>query len=165
MSEPVRIGPVLAETFPTCQHPRGEIRYKIIADGRKQIATQCLVCGVNTDGRWLPQAGIDMAQVRPWDNDLPAAYQRSQASVRNARIRSERLSRHLEYEHYITESEQWWEIRTKVMRRDNHWCQACLDALATEVHHKTYDHLYREVLWELEAVCHTCHQRIHNLIE
>ena len=92
MSEPLKIGEVLSETWSPCLHPQTEIRYKTIADGRKQLATQCLVCGVNTDGRWLPQTGIDMQKVRPWDDKLCGTYQLAQASVRKTHLRTERLN-------------------------------------------------------------------------
>jgi 5-methylcytosine-specific restriction endonuclease McrA len=166
MTEPFSIGSVVMALYPTCPHERTEVRYKTFANGTRHLGTQCLVCGQKTDGpRWLPQDGVDMATVQPFDESLAETYTQQKNSARVSRLRQEKLDRHLEYERYIQESETWWEIRTKVMRRDNNWCQACLDAQATQVHHTTYEHLYREILWELEAVCAPCHQRIHGLIE
>jgi 5-methylcytosine-specific restriction endonuclease McrA len=166
MTEPVSIGSVVRALYPTCPHEHTEVRYKIFANGTKHLCTQCLTCGQKTDGtRWLGQKGIDMAEVHPFDELLADAYAQRENAARRGRLRKEKLERHLEYERYIRDSDDWWEIRTKVMRRDNNWCQACWDAPATEVHHKSYEQLYREILWELEAVCSACHRKIHGLIE
>lgn len=106
-----------------------------------------------------------MDAVLPFDEARAEEHRAKQSQANQRKLRTEKLQRHLEYEQYIRNSDDWWEIRTKVMRRDNGLCQACLDADATQVHHKTYEHLYGELMWELEAVCADCHRRIHGLID
>jgi hypothetical protein len=58
-------------------------------------------------------------------------------------------------------SRQWAETRAKVMARAQHRCEGCRDALATEVHHLTYENVTREFLFELVALCEGCHERVH----
>ena len=162
MSEPELLGDIVGDLYPVCKHPRTEIRYKVIADGRKQLCTQCLECGSKTDGsKWLPQAGIDMSKVVAFDECLAETYKAEQNRNRTKKLASERRERHEEYERYIRESDDWWDIRTKVMQRDDHLCQSCRENTAEEVHHKDYTHLYDEVLYDLVAVCRTCHAKIH----
>lgn len=57
-------------------------------------------------------------------------------------------------------SDKWREKRERVLVRDNYQCQACRAAPATQVHHKTYKHVFDELLWELESICNDCHTRI-----
>ena len=63
------------------------------------------------------------------------------------------------YKEYIT-SERWKGIRAAALKRDGEICQGCLVSSATEVHHKTYDHLYNEPLFDLVSVCQTCHEMV-----
>jgi 5-methylcytosine-specific restriction endonuclease McrA len=65
-----------------------------------------------------------------------------------------------EYEEYL-QSAEWAEIRDRVLERDDYICQGCLKEEATQVHHKTYDHVFEEFAFELIALCETCHARFH----
>ena len=64
------------------------------------------------------------------------------------------------YQDYLR-SEQWQQLRRKVLARDKWTCQGCLSARATEVHHRTYGHLRREFCFELISLCDACHRRLH----
>ncbi len=64
------------------------------------------------------------------------------------------------YADYL-KSEQWQQLRLKVLQRDGFRCQGCLAARATEVHHKTYSHARREFCFELISLCDACHRRLH----
>ena len=157
-----RIGDVLGDAFPRCQHPDTEVRYKTFSDGTKHLCTQCLICGEKTDGsRWLSGAGIDLAALKPFDEFLGQQYRAAIERRRIASLASERRRRHEEYEEYIRNSPDWQAIRTKVMRRDDYLCQACMEAVASDVHHRNYTHLFDEVLYDLVAVCRSCHAKIH----
>ena len=65
------------------------------------------------------------------------------------------------YSEYLL-SEKWYEIRKKVLKRDNYTCQGCLEKEAEEVHHKNYTHLFDELLFDLISVCKSCHIKIHS---
>lgn len=58
-------------------------------------------------------------------------------------------------------SPEWADTRQKVFKRANGLCEGCGDEPATAVHHLTYTDLGNEFLWQLVAVCKTCHDRAH----
>lgn len=64
------------------------------------------------------------------------------------------------YNAYL-ESEEWTTRRQHVLERAGGICEGCRDARATQVHHLTYKHVGRELLWELAAVCNDCHEALH----
>lgn len=64
------------------------------------------------------------------------------------------------YESYL-KSQEWADRRSKVMERAGHRCEGCRNALATEVHHLSYEHVTQEFLFELVAMCGDCHARWH----
>lgn len=68
------------------------------------------------------------------------------------------------WERYNTylRSPEWQAKRLLVLQRDKYLCQGCLTARASDVHHKTYEHLFREPAFDLESVCRPCHELIHN---
>ena len=68
--------------------------------------------------------------------------------------------RQLSYQDYL-KSEQWQQLRLKVLQRDGFRCQCCLAARAPEVHHKTYSNARREIAFELVSLCRDCHRRLH----
>jgi 5-methylcytosine-specific restriction endonuclease McrA len=64
------------------------------------------------------------------------------------------------YRRYLA-SADWQSVRQRVLRRAWVTCEGCLEARATEVHHKTYAHVGDEFLFELVAICRPCHERLH----
>ena len=62
------------------------------------------------------------------------------------------------YEEY-RKSPAWKVKRDAVIQRDGGQC-ICGDQ-ATEVHHKTYDNIGKEILSDLVALCEECHKRSH----
>lgn len=65
------------------------------------------------------------------------------------------------YPEYL-KSDDWRAKRAIVLERDNNTCQACLRAPATQVHHKSYERVFDEPLFDLESVCDECHGKIHD---
>lgn len=65
------------------------------------------------------------------------------------------------YHNYL-KTDAWKSKAALVRKRDNNICQACLSAPAEEVHHLTYQNIFKEPLFELVSVCHACHSKIHN---
>lgn len=65
-----------------------------------------------------------------------------------------------QYAEYLA-SQEWWDKRELVMERAGRVCEGCRQADATEVHHLTYANVTREFLFELVALCHACHERLH----
>lgn len=59
-------------------------------------------------------------------------------------------------------SDAWGAKRAAVLARENNLCQGCRRAPATIVHHLTYDHWQSELLYELVALCESCHGQGHD---
>jgi len=166
MNEAKRIGDIARDLIEPCRHTNTQVRYKKFSNGTKHLCTQCMTCGTMPEGtRWLPQDGIDINEVQEFDAAIAEQWLKARNGAIQVKLRREKLDRHLEYERYIRESDNWWAIRTKVMKRDDHLCQGCLEEAATDVHHKSYIHLYDEILFDLIAVCRKCHGKIHGKIE
>lgn len=69
-----------------------------------------------------------------------------------------------EYYHNVyLKSKEWYNKRIKVLNRDKYVCQACLKNKATQVHHLTYERIYKEPLFDLVSVCDECHNSIHSI--
>lgn len=66
------------------------------------------------------------------------------------------------YAEYLR-SDRWQSLRRKVLVRAGGRCEGCLDAPATEVHHRTYEHVCKEFCFELVALCDACHRRVHQI--
>lgn len=58
-------------------------------------------------------------------------------------------------------SDQWKQVKRKVLKRDGHHCQSCGSSLHLEVHHVTYDRLGNEDLSDLVTLCNSCHSKLH----
>lgn len=68
-----------------------------------------------------------------------------------------------EYAAYL-ESPEWFAKRDLVLKRDQNLCQAQCGGCTTRadhVHHLTYKHLFNEPLFDLVAVCRSCHNAVH----
>lgn len=74
------------------------------------------------------------------------------------------MKRKEEYKAYRL-TQAWKEKRDAVLRRAGGMCEGCGKKRATEVHHLTYEHIFKEFLWELQAVCRECHERWHEINE
>ena len=65
-----------------------------------------------------------------------------------------------EYDAYLA-SPEWAARRDLVLDRAGGICEGCRCARATQAHHRNYDHVGDEFLFELVAVCDACHRRLH----
>jgi len=139
----------------TCRHDRTEVRIWEIMGGRFAAHAQCLDCGAKV-GPAMRQA--DYPKAPPVDQTLVFQW-KDQIERRQAEI--DETSREL-YSSYLR-SPEWRERRRLVFRRAGGTCEGCGVAPAVEVHHTTYEHIYRELLWELRAVCHRCHDIAHGV--
>lgn len=66
------------------------------------------------------------------------------------------------YSAYL-ESAPWKHRRALVLKRSGGVCEGCGIEHATEVHHTTYQHVGNEMLWELRAICKSCHDMVTEL--
>lgn len=133
---------------PECEHDFYPA-FNIYSNGTKHYVLQCIECGWSLSNG-IKKKDLDLSKEVPFDPDL---YEKRWL----VRTRPE-------YQVYLG-SEIWKSKRDRVFRRDNGLCQCCLINDATEVHHKTYERIGREPLFDLVSICRTCHATIHNRIE
>lgn len=59
-------------------------------------------------------------------------------------------------------SKHWKILRDKIIHRDNNTCQVCgYYGSKLQVHHLTYDNLYKEKFEDLATLCNDCHSLLH----
>lgn len=147
-----------------CLHPK-------VAPRRRDTRTldQCLVCGVQK-GNALPRPE-NFESLELFDEELQPAY-RARVEEHRKRInlkfyQAEEASKkadsaafQIAYDEYL-KSPQWREKRKLVLQRANGLCEGCRLAAPTEVHHLTYSHVFKELLFQLVALCRSCHERVH----
>jgi hypothetical protein len=64
------------------------------------------------------------------------------------------------YEKYLN-SNEWKELRQRILNRDKYICQICKTNKAVQVHHLTYKRLGNEQDFDLISVCLPCHELEH----
>lgn len=148
-----------------CRHPRMELRVKTSSAGKPMYVEQCLRCGGTNGGRWIsPRLIDDPNSVLPFDEDLRASFREEQMAAER-QLHQEFADHGSEwwkaYNAYL-ETAHWRDIRRAVIERAGGKCEGCGRRPATQAHHLTYTHVGNEFLWELRAVCDSCHTRVHH---
>jgi hypothetical protein len=147
-----------------CKHSETALRWKLNAAGRRFYVRQCFRCGRSAT------TAVSFATVRaetggvdppPFDRGLLERAASARA-IKAAHASAEKKRAWWEwYEHYL-QSEEWQQKRQRVLERANFLCEGCREQPAVQVHHLTYDHVGREFLFELVAVCGACHALVHD---
>jgi 5-methylcytosine-specific restriction endonuclease McrA len=122
--------------------------------GRLTYVYQCPKCG--RAGPALPHAWVHAAgaeAIPEYDKDIAARHEVEQRAARAAGRQ--------QYRDEYLQSERWKTKRKLVMQRDSNTCQACLQAPAEEVHHRTYARIGAEPAFDLVSLCGPCHRRLH----
>lgn len=143
-----------------CDGNQTELRRRVIKGGSIQFLHQCLTCGraVSTA---RPKSTIRNPNATPaWDDTLNDRYERSLRAQGLAEQDLARATWFREHNAYL-KTPEWRARRLAVLKRANGICEGCAGAVATQVHHLTYEHWKCEFLWELVAVCDGCHEAIH----
>lgn len=147
--------------MPSCDHDDAELRTHVHSDGRPFIKLECQVCGKR--GNAMPQAHPavrDLAEdPPPIDETISERWWSEITAKRQAEWDAQRS----QYRNEYLNSPEWRKRSAMVLFRDRGLCQAKLDDcehIATDVHHRTYDNVRNEPLYDLVAVCRSCHERI-----
>ena len=148
-----------------CPHERTDIRCSTLKNGSKQMRYQCLGCGQLVRNS-VPRSSVS-SDVRDVDLDLleENAAERKKALnkiyQKHIRIQIKQIQQgNREYDIYL-KSPEWKKKRKKVLSRAGGVCEGCGENPATIVHHLTYEHAFNELLFELVALCESCHERCH----
>lgn len=152
-----------------CAHPQAGPRLRIIANGATAVYKQCPDCG-HVASQAIPKSSFTPEQLQAmprFSEEAKEAYHATQGQIsreqyeeRERQKKEELVRRRIEYEAYLR-SPEWRAIRQTVMERDGGIYQGCHDAKATDVHHLTYRHIFKELAFELIAVCRPCHDKAH----
>ena len=141
-----------------CLHTERAYRRYRRTDGRDEVRHQCLSCGDRASVIPKAQAtaqGIFVDQLPDCEPELTEKL--SEASQRNSAARLEKWFS--VYQNYL-QSQEWRSIRERVLARDRHRCQGCLQEDAIEAHHLTYANIGDEFLFELVAIGKRCQGRL-----
>lgn len=153
-----------------CIHPNRELRKRTVAGGQVQYVRQCVQCGQATLNPLAKAAAIaENGGTEPalFDNSLKDQWQMRLDAGRKeiigehgSREQFEQQEFFVWYDEYLKSSE--WKLRRDlVIARANNKCEGCQRQPASSVHHRTYEHVGAEFLFELVAVCAECHDRLH----
>lgn len=133
------------------------MRALMCSNGAIQYKLQCNECGTSASNPVKREqlAGIE---VEPWNHDIAIRVYNERVNAHETKMAEMRAH----YSAYL-KSPEWARKRAMVMRRASNTCEGCATNRAVQVHHKTYEHVGEEFLWELVAVCVECHERLHGL--
>jgi hypothetical protein len=148
-----------------CTHEDTALRKRTVRGGAIQYVYQCLKCGEPQNQALAKAKALEAnGGVEPPAFDIERKDAWNAKRDKDAEEIKERFSRGAFFESYdaYLKSPEWAKKRQLVLRRAQGVCEGCGQAEPTEVHHKTYEHVTQEFLFELVALCHVCHERIHD---
>lgn len=150
-----------------CDDSNLEIRERYNQGGNSEYRRQCLKCG-QSRGNAVPKNSI-VGSPPLWDIKLERNHEAQQLKTRELKraaresARKERFEEKRDwYNQEYLKSEKWRGKANLVMERARGLCEGCRIKPADEVHHTTYEHIGDEFLFELVALCSSCHRRFHN---
>lgn len=153
----------IAEREFFCGHQRETLCVRTLANQTKQLGYQCFACG---KWRAVKRDSVDFreqALAGEFRESLRDEWNKRRSERHAEIVAQQRESQSLEwwasYQEYL-KSDTWKSKRERVLERDAHTCQACCSRKATQVHHLTYQHVFKEPLFELVSVCEVCHKAI-----
>lgn len=162
---------ILAREF-SCEHTQTRFTKYTQSNDVVIVREQCMRCGSSLGT--VAKAKFDLNKLPQFDRSIAEKWcarreaRRNQIGQQQEQLRLANLQEQTEqwwagYNKYLR-SQHWADIRKKVLERDNTLCQACLKNKATQAHHLSYglyDRLGFSAAFELVAICHTCHSKIH----
>ena len=145
-----------------CDHKNYERRKMKLSNASWQVKNQCLDCGITSQAK-KRQPGDD--NLKEIDAEFKSSEQNKRQEAFNRHmegmIEAERQKMQFEYGQYL-QTEEWRQIRNKILERDGRLCRGCLVKIATCVHHLTYDNVGDELCFQLVSLCDDCHNKAHN---
>lgn len=152
-----RASEVLREEF-SCDHEDVEVRRKVYRNGIAHYHKQCLRCG--TDCGSVPKSSSFLLDIiTPFDEGLSTAWWQKRSERYQELAQVEKYDWYAEHDSYL-DSAAWRSRRQRVLERAGGLCEGCRQQRATEVHHLTYSHWQHELLFQLVALCRSCHQSV-----
>ena len=153
-----------------CTHETTALAKRTVKNGAVQYVQQCQRCGdarsnpisrekalVQNGGTEPPAFSEELSKAHDAEREAGAEQIIGKYKTREEFQRAEFREW---YDKYL-QSEEWAAIRAKVLTRANFTCEGCLDRPAVLAHHTSYEHVGNEFLFELLALCQSCHDRVH----
>jgi len=146
-----------------CDHKESSMRRNVILGGGIQYVMQCLTCGHRTSNPRKRDEALSIARGEPADFDVPLKEAWEKLRTDSSEALDERFNRpafFFAYDEYLATA-KWANKRGLVLKRAKNVCEGCAESAAEEVHHLSYANVGNEFLFELVALCHACHERLH----
>ena len=152
-----------------CRHNTQVPTLRTLSNGTKAVALQCCTCGTQIknlakkDSPPLDKLALfDANRSEEWRKTVNA--RRSWEREIRAQIEEEKAAERSpdwwdEYNAFLL-TDEWKQIRLRVLSRSGPLCESCRVARPVQVHHLTYDYGFAPPLFCLVAVCVACHDRI-----
>ena len=156
--------PQYHDPIQSCDHAF-EVRRMDCVNGAIQFRRQCTRCGTS-----LPAVSKhtltsqEQHAAPPFDHELKHNVQAvawEQRQVETALVDGAFDTRWWSWYHGYLNSQIWGRRRSAVLKRAHGVCECCSKERAIIAHHLTYVHVGAEPLFDLAAVCSTCHDQIH----
>jgi 5-methylcytosine-specific restriction endonuclease McrA len=150
----------------SCDHTY-EVRRFLCSNGAVQYRKQCTKCGKGLPAMAKRTLSLHQLKNAPlFDRDLQenvrhAAWEHHKA--KREQIETARGAKWWAWYNTYLESPVWARRRAAVLRLSGGLCEACGEPNATIAHHLKYDHVGAEPLYDLVAVCTSCHTQIHQM--
>lgn len=148
-----------------CKHSNQRLCRTVVRGGGVQIRNQCLSCGELIGGALKQNGQSDALPEKDGDLEIVWRKRREQAWTeilrRHWHLQNEKSSEWWRaYSAYLA-SPEWAAKKAKVLRRSAGRCEGCGEAQPTQAHHLTYANVFDEFLFDLVALCESCHTRLH----
>lgn len=147
----------------TCPHKTvTRPRARTIANGATQYRRQCLECGEPVGNVVAKATAFQETNGSPkaFDEDLFKQARRSSQEQRIRNLEAQSEEWFAWYNSYL-DSDEWRRRRALVIERCGGTCEGCRSQPVKQVHHTTYKHVGRELLFELVGLCDACHEIAH----
>jgi len=146
-----------------CQCLNKALTLRKVSNGTSHYCYQCIICGKSSpflkrlDAEKIIASGVP---VEPYDEYRQDRYYDDTRASSIAEREADTQKRRDEYSGYL-QSPEWKSIREKVLNRCVWTCEGCGECRATHVHHKTYDNIFDELMFQLVGLCDSCHKKLH----
>lgn len=117
-----------------------------------------IICTIEVD--------LDLLEQNPdsyelWDNIRTEVVNQIQGDISEATWWS--LCGHPGIYHEYLQSETWKKKRRCVLEREKGKCYICGASEHLQVHHNNYDRVFKEMDCDLDCLCRSCHEKIHEI--
>lgn len=145
----------------SCEH-RFEVRRMSCSNGTTQFRKQCIQCGKGLSAISVKTLSRRERNKAPeFDRGLQDVVRETAWNRWKTSTEYDQQDRWLAWYNGYLASSVWRRRRAVVLARSLGICESCRKLRATDAHHLTYKHVGAEPLFELVAVCPSCHRQIH----